>query len=400
MNRIRRVGLVSAMLLSAIVAVPVGAATPDDTPAVVGWTSTWLGDVQREICVEWFGLSDCARSGGLAADGAEGTIVWVNHVDSEFGDPDFAVYQRTDDAWSTSWTFPYPFVTALDAPPATWDPAMSQQGRTLDVVYQKVGSAKPIHVRRSTDLGATWAPAKRLPPAWGVMTNLAIDRGPGGVVAVAVAGWDEVAHPGPQQGIVLRVSTDGGATFPRVREFGWRGAMCAPYGFDPQVAVLRGGVIVLAYWRTCTKLVVQRSSDKGRTWSAPTTLSTGTHELGMALAANGDTAVLAYTAGGATLTRRSTDRGKTWSAPVNAGSGATSLRLTYGGGAWRLVAGGTDRIRYRSSSNGLGWSDGETVFESIGARTYAIGAAYGTTPQAAFVIRTPDKTWSLYVATR
>jgi hypothetical protein len=235
---------------------------------------------------------------------------------------------------------------------------------------------------------------------WGVTSNLAIDRGPNGVVAVAVAGWDEVSHPGPDTGIVLRVSTDGGVTFPRVHRFGWDGASCWPYGFDPQVAVLRGGVILLAYWRTCTKLVLQRSTDKGRTWSTPWTLSTGRHHLGMAMATNGDTVVLTYTAGGSTLTRRSTDRGKTWSAPVNAGSGATSLRLAYGGGAWRLLAGGTDRVRYRSSANGVAWSAGETVYESIGARTYAIGVAYGTAPQAAFVTRTPDKTWRLYIAIR
>jgi len=394
-----RPGLVAAALLSLVVAAPAAAATPDVAPAA-SWASTWLEDIQPEICVKWFGLSDCARSGGLAALGAEGTIVWEHHLDSEFGNPDFAVYQRTDDEWGSSWTFPYPFATAMDAPPATWDPVMSQVGPTLDVVYQRFGAAKPIHVRTTTDMGEHWAAATRLPAPWGVITNLAIDRGPGGVVAVAVAGWDEVQHPGPLQGVMVRVSTDGAGSFPRSHVFGWRGAMCAPYGFDPQVAVTQGGVVVLAYWRTCSKLVVTRSTDLGKTWSAPLTLSTGTHALGMAMAASGNQVELAYTAGGEVLTRHSGDRGHTWSAPVNAGSGATSLRLTRAGGAWQLLAGGTDRIRYRSSSNGLGWSAGETVFESLGSRTYATGVAYGTVPQAAFVIRTPDKTWSLYVAIR
>lgn len=405
MKRTLHAGPVVAALVALVVAAPVGAASPDPAAAATpaagpGWTATWLGNVEREICVEWFGLSDCARSGGLAANGAAGTIVWENHLDSEFGNPDFAVYQRTDDEWVSSWTFPYPFVTGIDAPPATWNPAMSQLGTTLDVVYENVMGTKPIQVRRSSDLGAHWAPATRLRLPWMVTTNLAIDRGPGGVVAVAAAGWDEVSHPGDMQGIVVHVSTDGGATFPRSHQFGWRGAMCAPYGFDPQVAVTKGGVVVLAYWRTCSKLVVTRSKDAGQTWSAPVTLSTGTHDLGMSMASTGDKVVLAYTAGGSVLTRRSTDRGHTWSAPVTAGSGATSLRLAYAGGAWRLVAGGTDRVRYRSSSNGLGWSEGETVFESLGSRTYATGVAFGTVPQAAFVIRTPDKTWSLYVATR
>ncbi len=385
-----------AMLAVLLLGVP-ATATPPPAPATTPWVATDMGTLEREVCVEWFGLARCARSGGLAAQGSTNLVVYVQHLESEFGDPDYAVRQRTINGGGT-WSFPNAFVTGMEAPPSTWYPALAQRGSDLAVIFQKPADDRSIQVRTSDDMGASWVLATRSRQPGMVVTNLAIARGPGGRIAYAVAAYDEVPGSGPDAGVQVRVSTDGGDTFPRTRFFGWDEGYCWATGTDPSIAITQGGVIVVAYWRTCSQLVVRRSTDDGRTWSAPRTLSSGPHVMGMAIAAHRDGVVLAYTADGEVRTRFSGNRGRTWSAPAAAGSSATSLRIVYAGGAWRLLAGGTDRIRYRTSSNGRGWSAGETVAESIGARTYALGVAYGTEPVVAYVIRTPDKTYRLYVA--
>ena len=129
-------------------------------------------------------------------------------------------------------------------------------------------------------------------------------------------------------------------------------------------------------------------------------LETLSREIGRWLD-EGSTVVLAYTANGKTLVRRSTDNGKTWSASTQAGSGATSLRLSYLQNAWHLLAGGTTSVRYRSSANGSTWSAGTTVDSLQGARTYALGIAYGGGKVlTAYAIRESKPDYGVYVSAK
>jgi hypothetical protein len=233
-----------------------------------------------------------------------------------------------------------------------------------------------------------------------VTTNIAADV-ENGVYAYLAAGYDEVPSGRPGSAIRIHVETDGIGFTPVTTTLAWNGLPCFVKGTDPSVAVTGDGVIVVAYWQTCDKLVVRRSKDFGETFSAAQTLSTRSHELGMAIEAEGKVVVIAYAADGKVFTRRSTDNGKTWGAAVQAGSGARSLRLTYQAQKWHLLSAGTTSIRYRSSASAGSWSTGETIDTEPSARTYALGVGVtGGDVVAAYAIRLTAADYGLYSALR
>jgi hypothetical protein len=389
--------LLGILLLSGVIAQPAAAAVPG--PAGTWYTSD-LGQVARDPCVAAFGPAGCTRPGGLAASGSDALLVSMGHEVSEFGVSDFAIAQRSTNGGLTFGPGAS-FTGGMDGTLPSRLPALSQRGADVDVVYWTSQVPRRVTVRHSPDLGETWGGAVRFAAPRDIVSGLAIARGPGGRVAYAVSAYDQVMTEGSAgKAVQVRVSANGGLTFPVRHVFSWTAGMCTAPGTEPSIAITDGGVIVLAWWRTCERLFVTRSADGGATWTAPATLSRGPHTLGTAIAASGSTVVVSYTIGARAYVRRSTDAGRSWSAPVLVGSGVTSIRLGYAAGAWRLLTAGTDRVRYRSSFDARSWGGGETVAQSSGSATYAVGVAVGAEVLAAYAIRRADRTIHLYVARR
>lgn len=337
-------------------------------------------------CVADFSLGTCDRPGGLVARGQKALLLTFDGGD--------VVQHLSTDAGAT-WSGAMKL-----GDNATFPQAIAQDGEAIAYVYR--GGASGTKIRTGWEWGvmelsstSTGFDAPRQ-----VTTHVAADVEKG-VFAWAAAGYDEVSQGRKTNAIRIRRDYDGIGNEPIVKTIAWNGVGCLPRGTDPSLAVADGGRVIVAYWKTCTNLVVQRIDFLSGKVSAPTTISTGQHSLGMSIDAQGKTVVIAYTAGGKVLTRRSTDAGKTWGPAKQAGSGATSVRIAYLDGAWHLLTGGTTSVRYRSSANGATWSAGQTVDSLADARTYAVGLAFGGGKLLqAYSIRQSQTSYGLFVYPR
>ena len=360
----------AALALGAALLAPVAALA--GSPAGTFDSAIAVDTQDPDPCVGMFGLALCDRPGGIVAKGQKALLVtWdgddvIEHSSSDGGD-----------TWSAGGKIGGGTL-----------PAIAQDGDLIAYAYRGTGLDDVIRAGWSFGVSDLDAPADGFDEPRQLTTEVVADV-ENGVFVWAAFGYDEATQARKGNAIRLYVKTDGIGD-PITRTIAWGGLGCLPTGTDPSVAVTGNGVVVLAYWKDCDTLLVRRSKDLGATFSAPQVLSTRTHKLGMSIEAEGTTVVLAYTADGTTWTRRSADQGKTWGPPRQVGSGATSLRLSYIGGAWHLLAGGKTSVRYRTSANGSTWSAGETVDGLQDARTYALGVAYaGGEVLAAYSIRQP-----------
>lgn len=375
---------ITVLALGATLLVP--AASFAMSPAAT-WTTGKRDTQTPDPCIALYGANLCDRPGGMSARTTKALILSVDH--------DKVVYHRSTTS-GTSWGPAIELVPST----ATDHPAVASFGSDTDVGYYQPYATKQIRYRSTADFGATWGPAGSFGQPRQVVTGVAVAVN-NGVHAVVASGYDEIPQDRPGNAIRIRTGVEGGDYPVQTRTLAWSGLGCYVVGTNASVAITTNGTVVLAYWQNCHKLVVRRSTDLGHTFSAPKTLSTGSHTMGMAIAAHGARVVLAYTADGKTFTRTSTDNGKTWSAPLEAGSGAASLRLAYGGGEFHLLAAGKTSIRYRHSVNGTSWSAGETVDQfAAGTRTFAIGIAVGNDVLSAYAVRESASDVGLYTGIR
>lgn len=377
----RKLSGLAALVLGVGLLAPTGAFA--GSPAAFGPT-VQVDTQDPDPCVAMYGLAKCDRPGGIAAKGQKAVLLTWDGLD---------VVGHTSSDGGASWS------GAGKVGGGTM-PVLAQDGDLLAYGYRADSGPKAIRAGWGFGVGELDTPGDGFDEPRQVTTEIAADV-ENGIFVWAAAGYDEV--PQDRKGNAIRIfrKTDGIGSPPITRTLAWNGPGCLPTGTDLSIAVTGDARIVLAYWQTCDRLVVRRSTDLGGTWSAPMTVSTRTHGQGMAIEAEGSTVVLAYTADGTTWVRRSTDHGKTWGAPKAAGSGATSLRLSHAGGQWHLLAGGKSAVRYRSSASGATWSDGQTVDSLQDARTYALGVAVGGGEvRAAYSIRQAPAAYGLFVSPR
>ena len=354
------------------------------TPAAFG-PAVQVDTQDPDPCVAMYGLAKCDRPGGFAAKGQKAVLITWDGED---------VVQHLSTDGGATWGG----AGKIDGGGTM--PVLAQDGDLLAYGYRADAGPNAIRAGWGFAVGELDSPGDGFDEPRQVTTEIAADV-ENGLFVWAAAGYDEV--PQGRKGNAIRIlrKTDGIGSPPVTRTLAWSGPGCLPTGTDASIAVTGEAKIVLAYWQTCDKLVIRRTNDLAKVWSAPVTLSTRTHGHGMAIEAEGKTVVLAYSADGTTWVRRSTDNGRTWSAPRSAGSGATSLRLSYAGGRSHLLAGGTTSIRYRSSADGSTWSPGQTVDSLQGAKTYALGVAVGGGKvRAAYSIRQAPTTYGLFVSPR
>jgi hypothetical protein len=379
MNRSRSV--VASLAIGAALLLPTAAFA--GTPAG-GWTAERIDTQSPDFCNPIHGANRCDRPGGLVTKGLQALMLTAD-------EGRIVAHRSTDggDTWGTGQPV---------GPQQAYLPAIADDGIAVLYAYY-TSETHRVRWDFQTTHGIPAAATYTLNVPRQVVTGVDVDVKQG-MLAVATSAYDEAAQDRKGNAIRVRTLVDGIGAPDNTTTFAWGGVGCVPRGTDMQVLAVSTQRVIVAYWQTCDKLVIRRTTNAGETWSAPLTLSTGDHGQGMALDSAGSTVVIAYTANGTTWTRRSTDSGKTWGAPRAAGSGASSLRLTHADGAWHLLAAGKTSVRYRSSADGRTWSSGETVDSLTNARTFALGVDVTDGLVAAYAIRESASAVGLNVATR
>lgn len=261
--------------------------------------------------------------------------------------------------------------------------AAAGSGASLDVAYTKRTTCSTtgevvwrLYYRRSLDGGATWTTPKALIGACSSAADQDVARHANGQVTVAWTGYSSGR-------ILVRTSTDGGATFrPAVaaaRSTDMEPGASPFYRGNVSVAIGSKGSTYVAYTSAPDELSVRRSRDRGATWSGPTRLTRVAAGPDVELLAVGGRAVVAYTRSldgvMQAVYRRTLDRGSTWSTvrqaiPLAAGEFSVAPRLAYRGGVLALVvkagAPGSSPVRYRESTDfGATWSAATTASETL-----------------------------------
>lgn len=282
--------------------------------------------------------------GGLAFTGRNsGALV--------FNDGDRIYVTRTSSGGAT-WS-----AASRVASPGIYAPfAIASRGQTIDLAYAfQGGSYDEIRYRRTVDGGKSWTKTKIL--TFGRLADLAIARGPNGLVAIVAWVGDTLN---------ARVSTNGGASFGRIATLAtFQPPSTADYTTGDAAVAIAGNTIVVSYWRSPSVLQVRRSTNGGHSWSPVQKIAKNQQEGYNArnlLSAHGQDVVAVYASASTSRIRVSHDHGVTWGAPIPLEATADeTVALGFSGGAWRLAWGGTDGAKYRESSDGRTWSTAETI---------------------------------------
>lgn len=217
----------------------------------------------------------------------------------------------------------------------------------------------------------------------------AVGRGPAGVVAVSWQQANRVPCCDAPWPIRVRVSTDGGVTFGTSKTLA--------YGWEPLVAVGDGVVYVAV--SSPTSMSIHRSTDGGATWTASAEFPLSTYgTAGKSITAVGKVAYVAYgdyvisdddndanPSTGWVRYHRTSDRGKTWSAGTNLtssakGSGANDPVLSLKSGVLRVIYQRPGEVVvYRQRPEGGSWTAEQQVSPGAGyERPAGVGHATRT----------------------
>ena len=243
----------------------------------------------------WNGWAD-----GLASNGASTAIaVYEKHFDDGFSSR--LLVRRSADAGS-SWGFERVFARHGDM----GDVAALDQ--SVDLVWRDGGG--DLRYAVSGDEGRSFASSTLLTEEGNASVWFPrVARGPGGLVAVAWAEqWPPPLFP---ERISIRVSSDGGQTFGPTYSL----PTAEPEGM---VVGVGEGVVYVSYQDSATRVRIRRSLDAGVTWSA----AGGSGEAGWwpsSMTADGASAYIAFGVDRdgryTTVVQRTTDRGTSWSLP-------------------------------------------------------------------------------------
>ena len=286
------------------------------------------------------------------------------------------VYYRSLDGGAT---FAVPVVLAPPGQGGRY-PAIAAGADGLVVAAWTMTTAPGTSVvlSRSLDYGTTWSVPSVLSSGSVWYNSLALATDGGSRIAVS---WTDRAA----QGIVLRVSLDGGATFGGGASIGVSSTSShASLGFAQ-------GTLVAAWQAQDGSIVTRRDSTGGDgAWAAPITLGRASSGSGASVSALGSTVVVAYTVGRVAkwraTVRVSGDRGAHWS-PARAAPATTfgewaEQVLLPRAGLLELYTGCHTGSVYnvcvrRSSDNGVTWGP-RTRISAKSVESFVVAATRGS----------------------
>ena len=230
-----------------------------------------------------------------------------------------------------------------------------------------------IYFSKSTDMGKTWAPGKRVddatPPDACLYPCLAVDPS-GNLYCV----WWEMLITNENE-ILFSRSTDGGATWaPSVRLDS--SSYCTP----PHITTRGGEIFVVWTTNTLPGCAFTKSTDGGTTWMP--LIKVGGSSFFHAIAVFGDTIFVTHEKGDVYLSR-STDDGATWQNMGRINDITTGkqdypdLALTPNGDiccAWYDWSYGMCKIRFsKSTDGGVSWLPSVRASDTIWSQSSTIG---------------------------
>jgi hypothetical protein len=296
--------------------------------------------------------------GAAFPGGSTAYVVFTKPVDCDFcGDK---VYLRRSSDGGATW--PYRYVL----PGNNQDAAIAARGRHVDLVWASE-SDSGLFYAHSGDRGQSFGPRRAFSENYSE-TEPHVARGPGGLVAICWGEWVS------DNDISCRVSTNGGATFGKKSSF--------PTSVVEVSAMAVGdGVVYVAYHRGQRTLVVRRSTDGGATWPIALEITDGESAYSPSLAADGDRAYVAYATVNANehlqvRVRRTVNAGASWSAPTLMAPDTVSPgqpNVSVANGVVRGLFATHDGVFYTQSPDGVTWTAPEKVARS--ALDTAVGYA-------------------------
>jgi len=250
------------------------------------------------------------------------------------------------------------------------------------VWYDKTPGPSEIYYRRSTDLGISWSPMKRL--TWTADDSYDPDIAIDSSDALHVVWYDYT--PGLPD-IYYRRSADGGLTWSTTQRLTWTSG----WSYNPAIAIDSSGALYVVWSEEVPgtiEVYYRKSTNGGTTWSSPQRLSWNSGDSffpAIALDSGDDLHVVweDFTPGYAEIYyKRSTDGGATWSAeesltstsgsscsPAMAATLVNTLHVV-----WRDGTPGNEEIYYKKSGNGgltwsadkrITWTSGDSYFPAI-----------------------------------
>jgi hypothetical protein len=201
-------------------------------------------------------------------------------------------------------------ISGTGSTPRAWDGAIAADGSHIYVVYREAGA---ILIRRSTDTGATFEPPVTLSDPGTIVS----DASTAAAGSVAHVTWRETAGDGSQR-VLYRRSTDGGATWaPAIALTPTTTTQIrSPHVFAAGVRVFLAYVDVNAQ-----RLRLRRSTTQGASFAAAADLGTASTGQHVSMAFGYQVMYIAWESSlGNVRLRRSTTGGITWGPGVTLGA--------------------------------------------------------------------------------
>lgn len=254
----------------------------------------------------------------------------------------------------STWSTPTPVSGAGDF---AFGPEIVTDGSTVTVLWiLQVGSASRVQAAQSTDGGATWSEPVYVSPNGGFASEIHVVPTGSGITAF----WGRRVASDTR--VEASSSTDGGAT--------WQTpvSLSAVGGNAGNIDAFVSGSAIAVVWArddgSSRRVQATSSSDEGRTWGTPVTLSPpGSDAYGPKVLLEGSTITAFWyrTTGADVITQAttSTSLGAAWAAPVTLPTGAGNavepsvvLIDSMITAAWKQWDGNNYRVRASTSTDG------------------------------------------------
>ena len=346
-----------------------------------------LSTAPSTSAVTWGGIKPLTTSGEAYSWGSSTAVVGTSGIIVAYREivgGEYQVYVRKSGDAGASWRPPR--LMSTDAATRATRPAIAAQGNNADVVWvedRSDGTARVLHAR-TTNAGQDWSAPVPLSTT-GRAGFPAVSRANGKVIVA----WTNEASGA----VYVRVSTNGGASFSERRVIAstgfqpWIGSNDFAIEAFPDIAI-SNGVIDVAYRTNKREVRLRRSTDQGASWQSTQTLLSNAHRE-FDLAAGGGEVLIGYSVfsprGDRYLAvRRSTNQGRTWSAPIllsgRLGHWEGVPILSKRAGLWRVAFArcnssqcSSQSVVYRQSPDGRAWSTPQLVTGSAFPKAVPVG---------------------------